>query len=104
MKVVEFQLQIQDSSITANDIVHLIDKSAPIPQALEGGDGNGPLYQCILREEKVKEFQEYCEKDTSVVIYTSMHSFELPDELYKGTYYVEWQFGANPTVSKTKFD
>lgn len=104
MKVVEFQLQIQDSSITANDIVHLIDHDAPFTQPLEGGDGNGPLYQCILREEKVKEFQEYCEKDTSVVIYTPMRSFDLADELYQGNAYVKWQFGADPTVSKTKFD
>ena len=102
MKVVDFQLQIRDSSVKASDILHMIDNSAPIPQPLEGGDGNGPLYQVILRQEKVKEFQDYCEKDTSVVIYTSMHSFELPDEHYKGYFYVLWQFGGNPTVSSEK--
>ena len=102
MKVVEFQVQIQDLSITANDIIQMIDNSAPFPQPLEGGNGNGPLYQCILCQDKLKEFQDYCEKDTSVVIYTSIHSFELPDELYKGHYYVRWQFGANPTVSSEK--
>jgi hypothetical protein len=103
MKVVEFQLQIHDTSITASDILQMIDPSAPFPDPLEGGDGKGPLYQCILREEKVKDFLEYCEKDTTIRIYTSLHPFELADDLYQGKFYVHWQFGKDPTVSKSKY-
>lgn len=96
--VVEFQLQVKSSKSTAKEIIQHIDPSAPIPQALEGGDMQGPLYQCILRLSKVDAFQNYCKDNTDIKIYTGFTSFDLEESLYRPEMYVQWEVGKLPTI------
>lgn len=100
MKVVEFQIQVRQSGIQLSEILKTIDAKAPIPQALEGGDGNGPLYQCILCEDKKQAMEAFCEKNSSIAIYGSFHPFEMEESLYRPDRYVQWQWGSHPTVTQ----
>lgn len=81
----------------------MIDSQAPIPQALEGGDGNGPLYLCILRQDKVDALKSFCQQNPGFHIYGTLHPMLLEDSLYRPDAYVRWQFGKDPTVSLTKY-
>lgn len=103
IRVVEFQLQLKTSDFTAKELLHKLDPSAPIPQPLEGGDMNGPLYQCILAYEKLETFLHYCEENlTKFKLYSGPTSFDLEERLYKANGYVQWQMGTHPTVTLKK--
>lgn len=100
MKVAEFQIQLQSGQQTAQEILQTFDPNAPIPQALEGGNGNGPLYQCVLNATDVNFLRKFCDENPDVIFYTEPHVFELADSLYRPDFYVHWQMGASPTVSE----
>lgn len=100
VRVVEFQLQLKSSKFTAKELLQKIDSSAPIPQPLEGGDGNGPLYQCIVWEKKMDRLQQYCEDNhLDIKISSGGFAYFLEESLYRPDYYVQWQMGKSPTVS-----
>ena len=99
MKVVGFQLQTREGNLQS---FYKIDPSAPIAQPLEGGDGQGPVYQCVLALEKVDELKALCEKNPYIRIYTPFKEFELDNTLYRSDFNVEWRFLKNPVVLASK--
>lgn len=101
MEVMRFQLQV--SSGNALQFMRKIDKSVPIPQPLEGGDGNGCLYECILDSTKINDLVLACKKQSTIRVYTSLTELQLPKELYRPDYYVHWNFGKEPTVSAEQY-
>lgn len=104
MQVVEFQVQIKDGS-RPQEHLWAIDWRAPIPQALEDGNMEGPLYLCVLDSEKLEQFIKYCTTNKNIKIYDSWDSycsFELKREYYKPNYFVQWQIGDNPLVVSSK--
>ena len=103
MKCAHFQIQVRGGHQSIREILQLIDNQAPIPEPLEGGDGNGPLYLCVLQKRKTQEFFRLCADNTIAVMYTSEDDFELEDSLYRSDYFVHWQLGASPSVSAKKF-
>lgn len=96
MKFVEFQIQLKQQKPTAREILQSIDPSVPIPQSLEGGNGNGVLYQCILDASKVSLLDRN-------ILYTDIYSIDLEKELYRPDYYVQWRFGKPPTVTEKQW-
>jgi hypothetical protein len=107
MKVYEFNLQLarnvisQLTELELINILHSIDKNTPIPQALEGGNGNGPLYLCVLDIEKMEELRKYCKENSHLILYTTYPSmFDLDETKYHSDYHVEWEFAKNPSVVK----
>lgn len=101
MNCVEFQVQVRDGS-DIYTVMKEVDPQAPIAQPLEGGNGQGPLYQCILQESKVEEMKRRCD-ETSLYLHM-MSKLQIDKSLYRPDYYVKWQFAAKPTVSKTRFE
>lgn len=113
MKVVEFQMQLKATNWTlpesisrssATEIIHLIDPQAPIPCPLEGGNANGPLYQCVLDKEKGEAFLSFCKENPSVVPYTAFYEFELHEDSYNPFSYVHWGYDRQPVVSRNHSD
>jgi hypothetical protein len=102
MYVYSFQLQLRTRHRSAAEILHEIDPQAPIPEALEGGDGHGPLYECILDVEKEEALVRFCSESGEGFVYTSLHKITLNDLLYQPEYYVQWRFGKDTTVSSSK--
>jgi hypothetical protein len=101
MRVANFQLQTSDlHNLGPLKIIQLIDAHAPIPQPLEGGDGNGPLFECILRDDKVEALQKFCDENPSVRIYTSIEYYDMNDYYYRPNWHVQWQFGGQTTVTE----
>ncbi len=99
MKVVEFQIQITDANVYAQQFIQMIDCDAPIPEPLEGGDGKGPLYMCILDIRKLDNLQKYATREGSGVrVYTNFFPFEVEDSLYSPQNYVRWNFGKHATI------
>ena len=103
MKVVDFQLQIQNWPTDTTDILWKIDPQAPIPAALEGGDGKGVLILCVLDANQIDALETYCKEHPNLRIYTSYHRFELEESLYSSKNYVCWGFGKNPTVKTSPY-
>ena len=97
MKAMEFQIQMRRQTLSAKDLLHQIDSAAPIPQALEGGDGKGPLYQCILDVRKLLLLKGLVE-DGFCVLYTRPIPLEIDETTYRPDWYVQWQKGTSPTV------
>jgi hypothetical protein len=97
MKVIYFQLQIKEYPLDPATIIMQVDPSAPVPQALEGGDGNGALYLCILDSAKLNVFDTLCKSNyLPVKLYTKYTEFDLDKTTYRPDYYVHWQFGDDP--------
>jgi len=99
MKVVEFQLQLQDTKWTARDVLRQIDPRAPIPCPLEGGYAS-PLYQCVLDKHKGEAFLAFCKANPTVILYTSFYEFNLDEESYDPHCYVHWGYEREPAVSR----
>ena len=103
MDVFSFQLQINmNYQSSAKTFIHSIDSNAPIPQPLEGGNGNGPLYQCILDAKKKDILIQMCEQSQANKIYTSLHPIQIEKSKYRPDYFVHWQFGKDTTVESQK--
>jgi hypothetical protein len=100
MKVLYFQAQTTQPEKML-DALRKIDPNCPIPQALEGGDGNGGLWQCILDIGKNKALLSYATHiNPRFTVYdTFIHTTEIEDTLYRPDYFVQWRFGDAPTVS-----
>jgi hypothetical protein len=99
MRVLQFTIQVKFVLAFADQIIKEIHPSAPIPDALEGGDGNGPLYLCILDATKLDRLREYAAENFRIMrLYILPTEFELEDSLYKPNRQVKWQPGDNPTV------
>lgn len=96
MKTAYLQIQLQSvSKEEFMSVLRSIDANAPAPQALEGGDGNGILYLCILDETHLREFISH----PKIFCYTEPRPTVVDDALYRPDYYVKWRFGEAPTVS-----
>ncbi len=100
MKVVSFQLQLRSSKADATQLIHKIDPRAPIPEPLEGGDGKGPLYQCILDKGKEEDLMMYWKEGRDALVYTFLYTIEIEEDLYRPDNYVRWQFGKDTTVEQ----
>lgn len=98
LKVMEFQIQLKTSKQSAEELLHQIDPGAPIPQALEGGDMQGPLYQCILDIKKLLLLKGLVE-DGLLLLYTRPTPLEVEEAKYRPDYYVQWQIGAPPIIT-----
>lgn len=98
MKVVEFQIQITDANVYAQQFIKMVDSEAPIPEPLEGGDGKGPLYMCILDIRKLDMLQKYAKEGSGVRVYTNFYPFEIEDSLYSSQNFVRWNFGKHVTI------
>lgn len=100
MKVLYFQAQTTQPEKML-EALRKIDPKCPIPQALEGGDGNGGLWQCILDISKNQALLSYVSDiNARFTIYdTFIETTEVDDKLYRPDYYVQWRFGEDPTVS-----
>lgn len=103
MKVVDFQFQLKKFEQDIIDYIHAVDPKAPRPEALEGGNGKGPLYQCILTFEKYIELVQYCDATGIGKIYTYPKEFELAEDLYRPDYYVHWCLGGLATVTSEQY-
>ena len=101
MKVVYFQAQTQERDITP--MIREIDPNCPIPQSLEGGDGNGGLWQCMIAFNKVEILYDlFAHKKPKFKLYSMIFdTTEVDDELYRPDCYVQWRFGEPPTVSRS---
>ena len=103
MKCVHFQLQVSGGDREkAKKILQRVDPRAPMPQPLEGGDGNGALWQCILDEEKVDRLVESLSGD--VRLYTQFYKVknEVDASVYLPSNQVAWRFGKEPTIEKVE--
>ena len=101
MKVVYFQAQTQERDITP--MLREIDPNCPIPQALEGGDGNGGLWQCMIAFNKVEILYDlFAHKKPKFKLYSMIFdTTEVDDELYKPEHFVRWRWAEPPTVSRS---
>ena len=97
-KGVEFQIQLKTSTYTAKELIHQIDPAAPIPQLLEGGDMQGPLYQCILDIKKLLLLKGLVE-DGLLLLYTRPNPLDIDEAKYRPDLYVQWQMGEAPTIT-----
>lgn len=100
MKVLSFQIQLKTSLKSANEIVKEIDEDAPIPQALEGGDGQGPLFESMIDAAKELSMYSYFTKSKYAIIYTRPRLIEVDEGLYNPDSYVHWQFGKDSILTK----
>ena len=95
MKVVYFQAQSRDP-IKIHSMLREIDPMCPTPQALEGGDGNGGLWQCMLALHKKDALRYY---DVTILgIFTT----DVEDNLYSPENFVKWVWGGLPILVKRK--
>ena len=97
MNVVEFQIQMKHSGVTAKEFLHEIDPAAPIPQAVEGGDGKGPLYQCVLDAQKLVPLKTLVE-ERGFFLYRRPLVMKLEETHYRRDWYVQWTMGEPPRV------
>lgn len=117
--VLRFQLQIQTyvngayvyiNRNSANEFIKRIDPNSPIPQPLEGGNGLGPLYECILDEAKKDQLLQACNQDTHTIMNSPLYlisgyyRIQLEKSNYRPDYYVHWQFFSDTTVTSDKND
>ena len=99
MRVVDFQLQMSGANLNARDFIQNIDQNAPIPHPLEGGDGNGCLFQCVLDVNKVEKLKAFCERNEHTRIYTNLREYDLEENLYSPNNRVEWRFLGHSKVA-----
>ena len=103
MKVCFFQLQILSEFYSgpadATNFLRSVDPNCPVPQALEGGNGRGPLYQCILDAEKKEKLLKAIERSSQLLIVGSFGRGEVDRGLYRPDCYAHWNFGADPSLS-----
>lgn len=100
MKCVHFQLQTSRAKV--KEFLQRVDPRSPMPQPLEGGDGNGCLWECILDAKKVDTLIESL--DDNVRLYTQLHimKMEVDPSLYLPSNQVSWQFGKDPIIEKVE--
>jgi hypothetical protein len=87
MHVVAFQIQMKNSSVSAKEFLQQIDSSAPIPHPLEGGDGKGPLYLCLLDVQKLVALKT-CIEERGFLFYTQPIPMKLDESHYRRDWYV----------------
>lgn len=102
MKCVHFQLQSSSGGYKVKEFLQRVDPRAPMPQPLEGGDGNGGLWECILDAKKVDALIESL-TDT-VRLYTRLYplSSEVDTDMYLPSNQVVWRFGKDPVIEKVE--
>jgi hypothetical protein len=102
MRVAEIQIQLKRGGKTAEEMIHAIDSSAPVPSPLEGGNMEGPLYLCILKED-ILRFLKYFKKENEddFIVYSGPHFFDLKDECYSPAWTCQWSMDGYATVTKT---
>lgn len=103
MFVYNFQMQVRNTELSAQRIVQGIDARAPVPQALEGGNGKGPLYDCVLDVNKMDQLESFLKDTKAGVVYSALRRMELLEQYYRPDFYVNWQFGKDPIVSGEPF-
>lgn len=111
--VIYFQLQVASEfhdQVDPTKFLRDIDPRCPIVQALEGGNGKGPLYQCILDKTKRAEMLEKTKDNKMIYIngrkfeeyQLGIHDGEVHVDDYRPDYYVHWNFGDDPSLSPEK--
>ena len=103
MKAFSFQLQIQKSTRTAEELIHDLDPRAPIPAPLEGGNMKGPLYECVIDASKQETVMKFWKEGGEALVYTFLYEIEIDESTYRPDYYVHWNFGNPTTVSVEKY-
>ncbi len=102
MRVAELQIQLNQQERTAAEIIRAIDPSAPLPSPLEGGNGQGPVYLCILKEEHLKMYTQFCQKHaTSFKVYAGPFFFDMDAERYSAEWTCQWSMDGFATLTKT---
>lgn len=103
MKVCFFQLQVLSEFYSgpadATNFLRGIDPNCPVPQVLEGGNGRGPLYQCVFNVDKKEKLLKAVERSSQYVIVGSFGKGEIDGAFYRPDYYALWNFGADPSLS-----
>ncbi len=103
MRVAELQIQLKTNEKTAAEIIHSIDPSAPYPQALEGGDGNGALYLCILKEDHFRMMKQFQEAHAQLFkIYSGPHFFDMDSTKYSPEWTCQWSMDGYATLTRTQ--
>lgn len=101
MRVAELQIQLKGRK-SAEEIIHEIDPSAPLPSPLEGGNMKGPLYLCILKEEVFKQLERFKEKHKETfIVYSGPHYFDMEAKNYSPEWTCQWSMDGYATLTKT---
>ena len=102
MRVAEIQIQLKTNQKTAKELTHAIDPSAPVPSPLEGGNMEGPLYLCILKEDVFKFLQKFKDQNKENFILSSgPHYFETDAKHYSPEWTCQWSIDGYATFTKT---
>ncbi len=103
MRVAELQIQLKAFDKRAEELIHAIDPSAPLPSPLEGGNGQGPVYLCILQEDHLKMYKQFCEKHSeSFIIYSGPFFFDMDAEKYSPEWMCHWSMDGFATLTKAR--
>lgn len=100
MEVVYFILQTH-GQYEINSFLRQIDPQAPCAEPLEGGDGNGPLYLCMIDAQLQKIVEEVCGKIDHTHVYAKADAFRkinVDPKRYSPEYHVQWNLGADPSL------
>ncbi len=97
MRVAEIQIQLKTNKKLAEELIHAIDSSAPVPSPLEG-----PLYLCILKEDAFRFPQRFKDQHKeNFIVYSGPHFFDLKDDCYSPAWTCQWSMDGYATVTKT---
>ena len=111
--IIHFQLQVASEfcdKIDPTQFLRSIDPRCPIVHPLEGGNGKGPLFECILDKTKRAELLEKTKDNTMIYIngrkfeeyQLGIHDGEVHADDYRPDYYVRWNFGYDPSLTPEK--
>jgi len=101
MRVAELQIQLKTSEKTAEELIHEIDPQAPLPSPLEGGNGQGPLYLCILNEDLLKFLEKFKKQHSeSFLVYSGPYMFDMEAKHYSPEWMCQWSMDGFATLTK----
>jgi hypothetical protein len=89
-KAVQVTIQLK-SSFTASECIWAIDSDAPVPCPLEGGDGGGPMYLCIIGEDIVRLLYSGKNMLKFKVYSGPSEPFWMKGRYYMNMYHVRWR-------------
>jgi hypothetical protein len=101
MQAYSFQIQIapsEDPASKVNKFMKHVDSNSPIPEPLEGGDGNGCLYECVIESSKKELLLLQVKNFPEIKIYTSFYEITVDPKLYRSTSFVHWNFGKDTSI------
>lgn len=84
-----YHIQRQTTALLGSkELWNLLGGGHPLFTALEGGDGNGPLYLCCV--DKTVDFPRLCTEHHYKVL--SAYPFEVDASLYSSKHQIELQY------------